>query len=316
MSAASMHQGGGGGRPLRLLVLGATGMLGHRVCLAAGRADDVACWGTVRAATATTADLPDEVVPRDRRIAGVEADGPADVVAARVRAALDDVRPDVVINAVGLIKQRPDGADAGRLEAVNTIFPHLVADAVVAAGARLVHLSTDCVFDGSRGGSTEDDPPTATDAYGRSKAAGEPSGPGVVVLRTSMIGRELRGAHGLLEWFLAAPVPVPGFARARFSGLTTPVLADLLVDLARRGLPADGLHHVAAAPIDKATLLGLLAEHYRPGVVIEPRDEPVIDRTLDGSRFAAATGFVAPPWPDMVAALAADPAPYDRWRTP
>jgi dTDP-4-dehydrorhamnose reductase len=222
----------------------------------------------------------------------------------------------VVVNCIGVIKQRPDGGDVALTDAVNGRFPHLVARVAGSIGAALVHLSTDCVFDGERGGYTEDDPVSATDAYGRSKAAGEPSGRAVCVLRTSMIGRELHGASGLLEWFLAAPDPVPGYGGARFSGLTTPELADLLVDLARRAEPLEGLFHVAADPIDKATLLELLVPHYRPGTTIVRVAEPVIDRTLDGSRFRAATGYRAPSWPDLVAALAADPAPYARWRAP
>ena len=213
------------------------------------------------------------------------------------------------------MKQGPGGDDPVLTDAVNARFPHLVAERTVAAGAALIHLSTDCVFDGRAGSHTESDPVTATDAYGRSKAEGEPAGPGVLVLRTSMIGRELRGANGLLEWFLGAPEPVTGYRRARFSGLTTPVLADLLVQLARRPVPLTGLFHVAADPIDKASLLSLLVPYYRPGIEVIALDKPVIDRTLDGQRFAAATGFAAPSWPAMIASLAADPFPYDRWRT-
>ena len=234
---------------------------------------------------------------------------------ARLDAVLATARPDVVVNAIGVVKQRPGGTDDALAHAVNARFPHLVAEATTAAGIALLHLSTDCVFDGATGSYDESAPVSAVDTYGRSKAEGEPAGPGVCVLRTSMIGRELRGAAGLLEWFLAADAPVPGYARARFSGLTTPVLADLLVQLARRPEPLTGTFHVAADPIDKASLLSLLVPHYRPGTEVIPLDEPEIDRTLDGRRFAAATGFVAPAWPTMIAALAADPFPYDRWRT-
>ncbi|MBX3286174.1 MAG: sugar nucleotide-binding protein [Actinobacteria bacterium] len=299
----------------RLLVLGGTGMLGHRVAMAGATAPDVDTWVTVRTADGRDARLPAEVVPPDRVVGGLDAAAPEAEVVARLRALLHEVRPDVVVNCVGVVKQRPEGDDEALIATVNARFPHLVAAEAGAARAALVHLSTDCVFDGTTGGYHEDDPVSATDAYGRSKAAGEPSGPMVCVLRTSMIGRELHGANGLLEWFLAAPDPVPGWAGARFSGLTTPVLADVLVDLARRPEPLVGPFHVAADPIDKATLLELLVPRYRPGTTIVRRDEPVSDRSLDGGRFRAATGFRAPSWPTMVADLAADPTPYDRWRT-
>jgi dTDP-4-dehydrorhamnose reductase len=300
--------------PRRILVLGANGMLGHRVGLAGSAAPEVEVWATVRADEPGTARLPDAVVDPARLLGGLDAGADPAAVVDRLDQILDRARPDVVINAIGVVKQRPGGADPAVTDAVNGRFPHLVAARAAAVGATMIHLSTDCVFDGRRGGYREDDPVNATDAYGRSKAAGEPDGPGVLVLRTSMVGRELRGTAGLVEWFLAAPAPVPGYARARFSGLPTPVLADLIVDLARRPDPLTGLFHVAADPIDKASLLTLLAQHYRPGIDVVPLDEPVIDRTLDGRRFAAASGFAAPPWPAMIAALAADPHPYDRWR--
>lgn len=300
----------------RLLVLGATGMLGHRVALAGRDAPDLDTWVTVRAADGRDPRLPPEIVEPDRIAGGLDAGAPEPEVTARLAALFDEVRPDVVVNCIGVIKQRPDGDDVALTDAVNGRFPHLVARQTESDGAALLHLSTDCVFDGRRGGYTEDDPVSATDAYGRSKAAGEPHGDRVCVLRTSMIGRELHGAHGLLEWFLAAPDPVSGYAGARFSGLTTPELATLLVDLARRPEPLAGLFHVAADPIDKATLLELLVPHYRPDTTIVRMPEPVIDRSLDGSRFRAATGYRAPSWPALVAALAADPAPYPRWRAP
>jgi len=300
--------------PRRILLLGATGMLGHRVGLAASAAHGVDLWATVRTSEPLAARLPGAVVDPSHLLGGLDAGADPDAVVTRLDEILDRARPDVVVNAIGVVKQRPDGADATVTDAVNGRFPHLVAERAAAAGAAMIHLSTDCVFDGRRGAYREDDPVSAVDAYGRSKAAGEPEGPGVLVLRTSMIGRELQGTAGLLEWFLAAPAPVPGYARARFSGLTTPVLADLLVDLARRSDPLTGLFHVAADPIDKASLLTLLVQHYRPGIDVVPLGEPVIDRTLDGRRFAAASGFAAPSWPSMIAGLAADPFPYDRWR--
>jgi dTDP-4-dehydrorhamnose reductase len=299
--------------PRRILVLGATGMLGHRVCLAASAADDVDVWATVRTES-DQAPLPEAVIDRTHLLGGLDAEADEDAVVRRLDQILDEVRPDTVINAVGAIKQRSGEHDPAPSHLVNARFPHLVAARTTARGATLIHLSTDCVFDGRTGDHDELDPVSANDPYGRSKAEGEPTEPGVLVIRTSMIGRELRGTHGLLDWFLAAPAPVPGYARARFSGLTTPLLADLLVDLARRPVPLTGLFHVAADPIDKASLLALLAGHYRPGLEVVPVLEPVIDRTLDGRRFAAATGFVAPPWPTMVAELAADPFPYDEWR--
>jgi dTDP-4-dehydrorhamnose reductase len=284
-------------------------MLGHRLCLAGATRNDVEVWGTARRSAEGGSALPPAVLDPGRLVSPVEAEREVSLVRA-----IDDVAPQTVINAVGLIKQRPDGRDPARATAINAELPHVLASETTRRGIRLVHLSTDCVFDGRRGAYTEEDQPAADDLYGRTKALGEPAGPSVSVLRTSMIGRELSGSAGLLEWFLAAPSPVPGYRNARFSGLTTAVLADVLLDLATSDDPLEGLFHVAGPPIDKASLLALLAHRLRPGVTIETVDEPVIDRTLDGRRFAGVTGFVAPTWEQMVDGLAAETYPYDEWR--
>jgi dTDP-4-dehydrorhamnose reductase len=171
------------------------------------------------------------------------------------------------------------------------------------------------VFDGLRGGYTEDDPPNATDLYGRSKVLGEVTGPGCLTVRTSIIGRELSGTSGLVEWFLSRRGgTADGFARAIFSGFTTAALSRILLRILAGHGSLEGLYHVAAAPIDKHTLLHLLNGAYRAGVTITRRDEPRIDRSLDGAHFRTATGFAPEPWPEMIAEMAADQTPYDSIR--
>ena len=130
-----------------------------------------------------------------------------------------------------------------------------------------------------------------------------------------MIGRELASRHGLVEWFLGRRnQDADGFTQAIFSGLTTPVLAALIVEIIERHTHLTGLYHVAAAPIDKNHLLGLLNAAFGANVRITPSDRLRIDRSLDGSRFRDATGFIAPGWETMIEQLARDPIPYDQWR--
>jgi dTDP-4-dehydrorhamnose reductase len=182
-------------------------------------------------------------------------------------------------------------------------------------GNRFVHISTDSVFDGVKGGYTENDRPNAVDLYGRSKALGEVTGPGCLTIRTSIIGRELSGASGLVEWFLSRRGgSADGYAGAVFSGFTTQALSELLVRVVTTPPALEGLYHVSADPIDKHTLLGLLNQAYGAGVAITRRTEPRIDRSLDSTPFRERVGFTPSPWPAMVAALAADATPYDRIR--
>src|SRR5262249_32316179 len=120
------------------------------------------------------------------------------------------------------VKQRSEASAAIPSLEINSLLPHRLALVCAAAGARLVHLSTDCVFSGRKGAYTESDPPDADDLYGRSKYLGEVASPGCLTLRTSIIGRELSRKTGLLEWLLSQRgATVKGFRSAIFSGFTT-----------------------------------------------------------------------------------------------
>ncbi len=280
-------------------------MLGHKVWQRArGRLD---AWVTLREPPPAGAqDLFDPA----RTLVGVDARRFDTVVAA-----LEAVRPAAVVNAIGLVKQKAAARDVPALIEVNALFPQLLARLAAERGLRLIHVSTDCVFSGARGGYGEDDPPDPTDPYGRSKLLGEPGEPTCLTLRTSLVGRELRGTHGLLEWLLARRGRrVAGYSRAFFSGLSTLRFADLLVTLLTEHPGLHGLYHVATAPISKRDLLALLGCAYAAGVEIDDTPEPALDRSLDARRFWQALALRPPDWAGMAAELAADPSPYDDWR--
>lgn len=288
---------------MRLLILGGAGMLGHKLWLTA--APRLETWATVRDASA----LPADGFDRDRLITGVQA-GQFDTV---VRA-LATARPDVVVSCIGVVKQRDDAKDPLVSIAVNSLFPHRLAALCRATGARLIHISTDCVFAGLSGGYRESDPPDATDLYGRTKHLGEVAGPGALTLRTSIVGRELGTSQGLVEWFFAQRGRAPGYTRAVFSGLTTAELSRVILRVMESASGLEGIYHVASAPITKYDLLVLLNRAYARGLAIEADDTVRIDRSLDGSRFREATGYEAPGWPELVSTMAADATPYERWR--
>jgi len=293
----------------RLLIVGGGGMLGHKLWQAAR--GQVETWATVRAVTPALEALG---VVDDRTITGVDVNR-----FETLEAALDRARPDVIVNCVGIIKQLAAARESIASIAINALHPHLLARAGRARGARVIHISTDCVFDGDRAGRTgsgytEADVTNATDLYGRTKALGELAGPGTLTVRTSMIGRELSGTSGLVEWFLSRRGgAVDGYRGAIFSGFTTALAAILLRVIAEH--PAlEGLYHVSAPAIDKLALLERLNEAFAADITITPRDEPRIDRSLDSTRFQAATGIAPPGWDAMIAALAADPTPYEAIR--
>jgi dTDP-4-dehydrorhamnose reductase len=179
----------------------------------------------------------------------------------------------------------------------------------------MIHISTDCVFAGTRGHYSEDDLADASDLYGRSKLLGEVTETALTI-RTSIAGRELRTSNGLVEWFLSnRGGSVRGFTSAIFSGVTTAMLARILAAVLEQHSDMHGLYHVAGAPISKYDLLMMLNAAMGAGVMIEADDSFVIDRSLDATRFQAATGLQPPEWPEMIAALAAEAPRYERWRT-
>ncbi len=289
----------------RLLIVGGGGMLGHKLWQIAR--DQVETWATVRTVSPALEALG---VVDDRTITGVDVHR-----FDTLDAALDRARPDVVVNCVGVVKQLAAAKDPIPSIAINALYPHLLARAGHARGARIIHISTDCVFDGAIGGYRETDASNATDLYGRTKAMGEPAAPGALTIRTSIIGRELSGTSGLVEWFLSRRGgTADGYRRAVFSGFTTAALAAILLRVMAEQPALEGLYHVSAPAIDKLALLGRLNEAFGAGVSITPRDEPRIDRSLDSSRFQAATGIAPPGWDAMIADLAADPTPYEAIR--
>jgi dTDP-4-dehydrorhamnose reductase len=225
---------------------------------------------------------------------------------------LNDLRPNVIINAAGVIKQVPDAADMATLIEINSLLPHRLAEIGTQIGARVITIGTDCVFSGQKGNYSETDVPDATDFYGRSKLLGELNAEHCLTLRTSIIGRELDTKHSLVEWFLAnRGTTVTGFSRAIYSGMPTVVFATVIKDLLESPLDISGIYHVASSHISKYDLLQLINSYFKAGVEIEPTDEPTIDRSLIGSRFENATGIEIPDWHSMIAFMAADPTPYD-----
>src|SRR5437763_3432503 len=247
---------------MRVLILGGSGMLGHKLWQTLAPRFDayVTFRGDARAYAHTGLFDP------THSLGGVSAQD-FDSVARAFAAA----RPDAVVNCIGVVKQDASAKDPLTSIEVNALFPHRLAQLARASGARLVHLSTDCVFSGRAGNYDERARPDAEDLYGRTKLLGEVACDGCLTIRTSMIGRELAGAHGLLEWFLSQDGGrVRGFRRAVFSGFTTPALAEVLARLLSEHKGLSGVWHAAADPINKFDLLSLVKELYGLRVEIEP----------------------------------------------
>ena len=277
---------------MRILILGATGMLGYSLFSNLNEHANLSVFGTVRSITGKEHFFKDT---QQQLITGVDAYN-----VSSLQQAIETVAPDVVINCVGLIKQH--GISKQHIDAVkiNALLPHELANICDKSNAKLIHFSTDCVFTGEEGLYTEESLPDARDLYGKSKCLGEVSYGKHLTLRTSIIGHELTSAVSLVDWFLSQGESTKGFSKAIFTGLPTCYIAKLLVEYILPNPEVKGLLHLSVDPIEKYTLLQLIAKQYQKKIAIVESKELVINRSLNSDKFRQLTQFNPPSWSQLV----------------
>jgi len=275
---------------VRILILGAYGMVGHKLFLTLSKRFDL--FATCRSFHKKWS----HILPKERLFADVHADNFDSVIGA-----VQSVAPDVVINCIGIVKQLDAAKDPVVSININALFPHMLANLCGTSGAKLIHFSTDCVFSGRKGRYTEDDICDAEDLYGRTKYLGEVSGKGCLTIRSSVIGRELGTSTALLEWFLSQRgKKVKGFSKAIYTGFTTKAMADIVIKIIEKHSALSGVWQVASKPISKYELLCMINRRMGLNVDIEKDEQFVCDRSLDGSRFVEETGIATPIWEKMI----------------
>ncbi|MGB8951815.1 MAG: SDR family oxidoreductase [Candidatus Aminicenantales bacterium] len=284
----------------KIVILGGTGMLGHLLLRTLSVFPEYDVYATARSLSGMEKHFPKDLLTRFRQDS-VDANYFDSVIRA-----LASAQPDVVINCIGIIKQLSLADDPLTAITVNALLPHRISLISRTAGARVIHISTDCVFNGLKGMYTEQDHSNAEDLYGRTKFLGEVAYPHCVTLRTSIIGHELKGRYGLIEWFLAQSQKVRGFRKAIYSGFPTLELARIISEFVLPNPELKGIYHVSSEPISKYDLLCLVARRYGKEIEIEPDDDFVQNRSLDSTIFRAATGYLPPVWDKLVEMMHSD----------
>lgn len=281
---------------MRVLILGVSGMLGHQLCRLLNSRMDV--FGTVRLETRQYEPL--NILPEKQLIGNMDITHPVSV-----KKALESVKPDAVVNGIGIVKQRDEAKQAVPSIQVNALFPHQLADLCADRGIRVIQVSTDCVFSGARGNYSEIDVPDPVDLYGRTKLLGELNRSRCLTLRTSIIGWQLNTFSSLLSWFaLQRGKHIKGYRKAIYSGFSTAVFAQLIGDILQTRPDLSGLYQVASEPISKFDLLVQLRDRLGwKDIIIEPDDQFFCDRSLSGMRFSTATGWRPPTWEAMLEGL-------------
>ena len=290
---------------MKILILGGSGMLGHRLWVDLGRQYET--WVTIRGNANEFPDTPD--FPRKLIRENVDA-----LNFDQITRALASIQPDLVINCIGLIKQMGHLArDPLFSISLNAMLPHRISMICRVAKIRMIHVSTDCVFSGKKGSYTEEDQSDAEDIYGRTKFLGEVAYPHCITLRTSIIGRELKNKLGLIEWFLAQKGQINGYKKAIYSGFTTDEISRIIQNFVIPNPKLGGVYHVSSDPISKYDLLQLTKSAFRrTDIDILPDEKFFSDRSLDSTRFRSSTGYIPPTWEEMITELAATSSFYDR----
>jgi len=291
---------------VKVLILGVTGMLGHKLYQVLSATLDVI--GTLRGDYSNISRY-DFFRKRDI-ISNVNA-----LRISRIEEVIGEINPNVLINCIGIIKSVREAQDRLVNVWVNSLFPHQLYEICKRRGIRLIHISTDCVFSGKKGNYREDDPSDTEDTYGKTKYLGEVSGEGALTIRTSLIGRELSTTNNLVEWFLSNQGgKVKGFSNAIFSGFPTVYFAQIMANIIAKEQNLSGLYHISSEPISKFKLLSLIRD--KMGLDIEIKEHPdfYCDRSLDSTLHRNKTGFKPPSWEEMIDEFAQDAQQYQQWR--
>lgn len=290
---------------MNILVIGATGMLGHKLMQILSNNHEL--YGTIR--NVITDYKYNSIISSNRIIASVSG-----ASFHSIQHAIDTVKPEVVINCIGIVKQLPEAQDPIQSIEINSLLPHKIAKYCNEKNIRFIHYSTDCVFTGIKGNYAENDLEDARDLYGRTKCLGEVGPSEGLTLRTSLIGRQLSGSYSLVEWFMNNNGGmVNGYTKSIFSGLTTNAHAEILEQIITKHPDLCGLYHLAAEPISKYDLLMKIKKEFDLNIEINPVDGEISDRSLNGDRFYNDTGIKVPSWDTMIHELAVDITPYRRY---
>ena len=253
----------------KVLVLGAGGMAGHVITTAFKKLPDAYGVVTVsRTKSAVSADILLDVT-----------DLPA------LRVMVEEHKPDIIINCIGVLNQSAESDPANAI-LVNSYLPHYLEALTKDSNTRLIHISTDCVFSGKKGGYTETDLKDGPGYYAQTKALGEVLNEKDTTIRTSIIGPELNTTGiGLFNWFAKQEGEIKGYSQAFWTGVTTLELAKAIITILEKNIT--GLYHlVNNEKIDKFSLLNIFLKAFPCSKVtgINAFDDYKTDKSLINTR--------------------------------
>ena len=279
-------------------------MLGHMAVRVLSKEHDVI--GTTRSAVMETNGLS-RFLESDKWIGNIDVRKLEDLTKL-----VNRVKPDVILNCVGLVKQKMTSLTYIESIEINALLPHRLAQICEDSNSRLIQISTDCVFGCEPGVKSQFTEPDSKDLYGRTKLLGEVTYGSALTLRTSIVGRQLSGDESLFEWIInQRNGSVNGYQNARYTGLTTQALAEVILKIISEHHHLRGLWQVASEEISKYQLVEQLNQILDLGITLRSDTEFNCDRRLDGNPFERETGIITPSWKAMLQSFAADQVNYE-----
>ena len=278
-------------------------MLGHMAVRVLGEKFQV--FGTTRGSNSSVPMLG-KFLDQDSWITGINV-----LNNEEVERVLDIVEPDVVINCVGLVKQKMDNSSYIESIEVNALLPHKLFLLCQKYDSKLIQISTDCVFTCDPGVKSQADHPDAADLYGRTKFMGEVDYGTALTIRTSIVGRQISGQESFFEWVLSQSGKVAnGYVNALYTGLTTFALSNVISEILSNHFSLSGLWQVASEPISKYELMKKLNSELSLDIDIRKETEFQCDRRLNGSPFTKETRIDIPTWDEMIGQFSNDQIYY------
>jgi dTDP-4-dehydrorhamnose reductase len=290
----------------KILVLGAQGMLGHKIICQLAFFPNFDIYGTVTGQEEVRKSLPFDL--GKNLIINFNAEDQE-----LLERIFVDINPHIVINCIAKTKSLQISQNILSAININTRLPHLLARYCEQINARLIHISTDSLFEDQPGNYSEEAKVFASDSYSMTKFLGEVNYPGSITIRTSIIGHELKGKSGLVEWFLSQRNKVKGYTNVIYTGLPTIELANIIINFIIPNRSLQGIYHVGAEALSKYELLKLIGYYYKKDIQIEMDDHPRVNRSLSSIKFQKETGYSVPSWQNLISKMHQDYIILKNW---
>jgi dTDP-4-dehydrorhamnose reductase len=292
---------------MKLLILGVSGLIGHKLLQVLSLNHDV--YGTLHHVKSKYNNL--ELFDKSSIIDAVDV-----LDFEQLKGIMHSINPDVVLNCVGITKRKIHNGNILEVIETNAVFPHKLANWAKMTNKRVIHFSTDCVFNGKEGDYDEQSLTTAEDLYGRTKALGEIRYGHTLTIRSSFIGQELFDRTELLDWVLAQNgKTIKGYKNALYSGVSISFMAEVVNEIILKHQSLNSLYQLAPTiPISKYDLICIAKKAFGLDIEIIPEFDYVHKPTLNGDKLRNEIGIQIPSWEIMMEELATNKSFYKSYK--